>query len=151
VSERFNLDRQPEESVTFRAKVDEEGALRMEQPGRWRAWLAARKGKLLDLTVTRRRERRSNAANRYWWGVVVPLAVELLSVGLDLPLPREAVHYKLVEVFGAHVDSLLGPVGVRSSEMTSEQFHQLTSDVREWMLHKFGVVCPTPEDRWEAA
>jgi hypothetical protein len=150
MSERFNLDSGASVTRKFKVRVNDAGELKPVEPGRWIACLAGLRGRTVEVTISR--PKRSNAFNAFWWAVVVPLAAELLTAEarLDPPIPAVPVHYKLVEAFGPSVSTPLGLVPVRSSEMSTDEFTDLVSKVREWMLHKYGVVCPTPDDRWAA-
>lgn len=151
MSERFNLDTGATVTRKFKVRVNEAGEIRPLEPGRWITYLASLKSRTVEVAISR--PKRSNAFNAYWWAVVVPLAAELLSVEakIDPPIPLLLVHYRLVESFGGSISTPLGLVPVRSSDMTTDEFTELSSKAREWMLHRYGVVCPTPDDRWEAA
>lgn len=151
MSERINLDVGLTSSRKFACRISDKGELKPAEPGRWIAWLTENKGRSVEVAVSR--PKRSSRANAYWWAVVVPLVAEILTreAKLDLPLSNEAVHYRLVAVFGPAQKTPLGRVGIRSSEMDSAQFSELVNQTRAWLLHKYGVICPTPEDYWEAA
>jgi len=147
----INLDAQPVECVSFRASVAQDGTLRMEEPGRWRAWLSSRKGKLLTVTVERRKQQRSAAQNRYYHGCVVAAVADVLNVDRVLPIAHDDVHDVLKRAFLGHQETALGPVAKSSRALSIEEFHDYVERIRAWAAQTHGLDIPDPGSNWEAA
>jgi len=60
-------------SHIFKGKV-ENGKPKIDNPELWASYLRQLEGKEFDLTIEQHKERRTQAANRYYWGVVCEIA-----------------------------------------------------------------------------
>lgn len=118
-------------------------------------------GKYVELTLRKRRTKRSNAQNRWLFGVAYEVILE--HCGYDVHERREmklAFHYEMVKrCFGARHDDRLNVdvPNARSSQLSTAQF----SEYMEWLVRQWaevGCVIPLPNEvdlskveDWEAA
>ena len=80
----------------FRARVTDAGKLQiMDRRSDYARLLQRLKGKIVDVTVRRHREKRSLAQNAWWWGVAIPLIADHL--GYDQH-EHDGLHYELVKI-----------------------------------------------------
>ena len=111
---------------------------------RRRVYLLSIAGKSVDIVIKPHRERRSDAQNRWWWGVAVPVIAHAL--GYDKH-EHEDLHYALVsECFGTHQDAVTKREipNVRSSQLTTEKFGELMEWAVRWAASEHGIVVPLP-------
>ena len=114
-----------------------------------RADLAQRK--LADTEVwcviKRRRPARSLPANRYWWGCVLRVAAEALGYA-----DPDELHDAIVTKFRPlPPDPVTGLTRRRrTSEMDTQEFSDLTSDVIQWLEADLHIRVPRPGEE-EAA
>lgn len=98
-------------------------------------------GQRFEETFERWRPVRTDRANRFYWGVLVPLAQYQLSKMRDLPLSKDRTHYVLVAAFAGCDETPLGPVPVRTSTMDVGQFSIYCEKVQAWLADN-GLAVP---------
>lgn len=81
----------------FEARSTEQGGLVLAELEKFRRHLATLAGKPLELVVRRKRAKRSNEANRYYWGIVIPLIAEELGYDKDDCHEVLAMHFLRIE------------------------------------------------------
>lgn len=93
--------------------------------------------------VTRRRPLRSSAANRYWWGCVIKTAAESLGYA-----DSDDLHDAIVMKFRPlPLDPTTGLMRRRrTSDMTTQEFSDLTSDVIQWLEADLHIRVPRPDE-----
>ncbi len=124
------------------------GELRPVRPDRARSF-AEREGDRLVVRVMEADEIRRDRANRYWWAACVETVRDIWQRQLGCLIPKEAVHDRLVTIFGGGlVETPLGPARTSSATKTVREFNQMTEDVREYVWHEYGVPIPSGEE-WE--
>jgi hypothetical protein len=145
--------------MRFLASVGANGSLAVHDNQKWVKALARNKGKRVEIELRSETEVRSNRANSYWWGVVIPFVSEQWERGRDgPPLPKETVHDALVSALSPvePIQTELALVRPRSSRMSVAEFSQMIEAVREWASHKYTnpdgtpVQLPSPEEWSEA-
>lgn len=130
----------PKPVPIFRATVDEAGALRPREVGRWAGYLAKLRGKDVEVTVRPERKHRSLKANAYLWGVVYAAASEwsghdaeeLHEVFKGRFLPMRQVVMPTGELLDA-------PGSTR--ELDTEAFSEFVNKVIRWLAEQ-GVHVP---------
>lgn len=132
----------------FSASVGEDGMLRPDDAVRWRAALASMRGKRVRVTVEREAARRSDRANRRYFGAVVPLVQECLSLDLTLPMSKDATHALLCEHFIGFIDTPLGRAPKSSRNLTTPEFQKFVEEIEQWLLTRYGVT--VPESDWDS-
>jgi hypothetical protein len=108
-------------------------------------------GRRVDVIVRVHRKRRSDAQNKWHWGIAVPLIAHAL--GYDKH-EHEAVHYALVaKCFGTHFDPILKQEvpNVRSSMLKTTEFAELMEWEVRWAASEHGIVIPLPNEAEVAA
>lgn len=86
-------------------------------------------------------KRRSNDANRYYWGVVIPSVMEFTGYTED------EAHDAMKVKFLGQEDMRLGLVHVRSSAACdTREFFEYVEKIRQWMLEFFGHRIPEPNE-----
>lgn len=100
------------------------------------AWVIAMReydGGRVTVVIEPERRLRSLRANARYWGVLVPLAMHLLSRTRDVPLSKEQVHYVLVSAFAGCDETPLGLVPVPTRTMPSDKFSIFCEKVQAWL------------------
>lgn len=81
----------------FSGEVGPRGSLSLKEPRKFRSYLSGLRGKRVDVIVRTHRERRSNEANRYYWGVVVALLAEEFGYEKEECHEVLAMHFLRIE------------------------------------------------------
>jgi hypothetical protein len=130
----------------FECIVTVAGELRPVTPDRARA-LSTREGERVTVRVLDSGELRRERQNRYWWGAIVETVRGCWERELDALIPKEAVHDKLLTIFGGGlVDTPEGPARTSSRTKTVREFAEMTNEVRDYVWHKYGQPIPSGED-----
>ena len=130
----------------FECLVTAAGELRPVHPDRARA-LSAQEGERVTVRLLDAGELRRERQNRYWWVAIVGTVRGCWERELDALIPKEAVHDKLVTIFGGGlVDTPEGPARTSSRTKTVREFAAMTNDVRGYVWHAYGVPIPSGED-----
>lgn len=133
----------------FHGVVSDDGAVLQfdasEQPLR-RGYLRKLAGKRVDVTVRVHRSKRSDAQNRWHWGVAIPLiAAEL---GYDKH-EHERLHYALVDkCFGTTWDEKLqvhAPNVLHSAELPTDKFSEFMEWEVRFAAQELGIEVPLPD------
>lgn len=144
------------EARTFIAVPNREGHFEPFTRKQIAATLKAHAGTQIEVRIKRHKATRSERANRYYWGVVLPLLAkeneqtceELHDAMCVLFLPDEK---KRVEFFNKMTgESLTVETDARrSSKLKGDEFFDFVERVRLWGLEFLGVVTPDPDaDYW---
>lgn len=101
--------------------------------------------------ICRHRQRRSDRANRYYWGVVVPAARQALYETQGEMFDPEESHEFLKALFlskpivDKRTGELLATVVGSSAKLNTEQFSDYVEKVRLWLADYAGVILPDAE------
>jgi hypothetical protein len=127
--------------------------------GKWRLTGDARKRLNADLakrkdgpvwmelhTAAQLRTLRQNA---WWWGCVVREVARCWqqASGAELPHSPKTVHGALMRATFGTVSTPLGEERRSSTDLTTKEFTHLIDETRAYLLERFGVVVPNP-DEW---
>jgi hypothetical protein len=138
------------EGRLFAGQVDGAGAFRLFPPAElaFQAAVAEQPaGARLWVLLKTEEDIRSDRANRYWWVACVATVRDLWQKQLGTLIPKEAVHDRLVTIFGGGlVDTPLGPGRTSSRTKTTRAMYLMTEEVREYVWHEYGVAIPSGED-----
>ena len=95
-------------------------------------------GERVDVTLEKHRKTRSNNQNRYFHAVIVPYCSDF--TGYTLEETKDMLKIKFLKV---HRDGL--PPTIRgTSDLTTSEFEDFCSKIRQWMSIDFGVNIPDP-------
>lgn len=119
----------------------------------WRPMLAMLRqfeGQWVSITVRVRRKRRSLKQNRFYFGVILPLAAEFMrDLGNDMD--DEEAHNWLKEHVGKLVKNVESPSGVRtrtirsSRDLTTAEWEDYMQRIRAWAA-EFDLMLPLPNE-----
>lgn len=126
----------------YAARVSDKGELQIAEPLLWKVQLGRLRGQVVYVTVEGFKTTRSLAQNRRYWGMILPLAADVLSAERPVPFSSEQAHEVLKMAFLGHEDSPLGPVARSTRKLSVEAFSKFCTDVEHWLLHSYGVMVP---------
>jgi hypothetical protein len=121
----------------FRGRV-EKGILRLA-PGFY-AYLGSLEGLEVEVVVRKKRSKRSDQQNRYYWGVVVKMIAD--HCGYTPEEMHEALKFK---VLGSESPDDHGLVKIRSTAaLSTDEFSQYVNKVVQFAAMSLGVFIPDP-------
>ena len=125
----------------FRGKVDK-GALVILSLERFNAWVKSLDGKEVEITVRKKRTKRSDQQNRYYWGVIIKLLCD------DTGYEPEEMHDSLKAKFlGASEEDEFGLVKIPSTtKLTIDEFVEYTNGVIRWAAEFLKIYIPSPNE-----
>jgi hypothetical protein len=122
------------------ADVSKDGKLEFENIGAFARKLAELKGERVQVSIERRKKRRSIAENSYYWGVVIPILCEWSGYTED------EMHDSLKEKFLYEFDERTGLARIGSTaNLTTEEFEKLMRNIRMWASEQ-GIFIPLPNE-----
>lgn len=101
-------------------------------------------GKEIAVRIYKRKKRRSDAQNKYYFGVVIPLIGEAIG-----ERDKEAVHDMLKSEFNfdiKHIGERDIKVPQSTAKLNTEQFKTYIEQIQEWAAEWLNVVIPDPEN-----
>jgi len=103
--------------------------------------LASLEGQRVEVVVRKKGVKRSNQANKYYWGVVVKILSDF--TGYD----AEEMHSALKQKFlGTHEIDKHGLMKIGSTaSLTVDEFIQYTNQVVMWAAEKLQLYIPSPD------
>lgn len=110
--------------------------------------LEAFEGKRVSVSIEAEKGRRSNAANRRYWSVIIPTCASILSQNRELPLSPDQTHWLLKSAFLGCYETPLGLVPKESHTLDTHAFFEFTSAVEAHFRSEFGAVFPTWEEQF---
>lgn len=123
------------------ADVSKDGKLEFENIGAFARKLAELKGERVQVSIERRKKRRSIAENNYYWGVVIPILCEWSGYSED------EMHDSLKEKFLYTFDERTGLARIGSTaNLTTTEFEKLMTHIRMWASEQ-GVFIPLPNEQ----
>lgn len=106
-------------------------------------------GKIVVVTVEKRKNKRSNPQNAYMWGICIPIVKECLKkAGITLSLndTHEMLKLKFLketiltnEETGECIERIKS-----TAELTTTQFMEYILDIQQFASEYFGVLIPDP-------
>jgi len=117
-----------------------DGNLRLENPQRYELWLALLNGKQVEVVVRKKRKKRSNAQNRYYWAVVIKMIADFLGYA-----PEECHEAMKIKFLGLEEDRY-GLQRVKSSAtLSTEEFiAQFTEPIKRFAAEFLKLYIPDP-------
>jgi len=123
----------------FECVVTAAGELRPMHPDRARG-LSTREGERVTVRLLDAGELRRERQNRYWWSAIVATVRGCWERELDALIPQEAVHDKLLTIFGGGlVETPEGPARTSSRTKTVREHAAMCDEVRDYVWHKWGI------------
>lgn len=107
-------------------------------------------GKLLQITVAEKKPRRSSSQNRFYWGQVIPLLVDLFN-SFGNNVDEQETHEFVKEHIWRLTKTIIKPDGSRgvlvcsSTGLTKQEWESKLELTREWAA-QYGVAIPFPDE-----
>jgi hypothetical protein len=106
---------------------------------RWEAVKTFLEGQEVEITIGRRRKRRSLAQNSYYWGVVV----EAIAEAAGYSTAEEAHDALRLHFLEKHRDGQM-PTIRSTAELTTVEFEDYVAKCRQLGAEMFGIYIPDP-------
>lgn len=141
------------EKLELNGTIDEKGIFTLHNRQRFEEWCRRYAGKSVAIRFERRGTKRSDPANRYYWGVVIKeIAIRLRDLGNDW-LTDEDVH-DLMKLKFNHEDVIsaegeLLEVPKSTAILTKTQFSEYVDRVRMWASGFLEINIPDPGTKTE--
>ncbi len=120
--------------------IIDKGKLILDQPQRYLVHLAKHEGKRIELVLRKRRSKRSDSQNRWYWGVCVEILAN--HCGYDSDEMHEALKIKFLS---NHQEDEKGLMRVGSTaRLTTDEFIAYTNRVVRWAAESLSVYIPDP-------
>lgn len=123
----------------FTGKI-EKGRLILDRPSFYLVSLSKLEGKYVELVLRKKRSKRSDQANRYYWGVVVEILAGHL--GYD----KDSLHDALKEKFlSSHERDGHGLIRIGSTaKLNTSEFNDYIEQIKRWSAEHLQVYVPDP-------
>ena len=116
--------------------------------------IASFEGKVIEITIQKKRKQRSNPQNRFYWGVIIPIWRNLLLNEWGEVHTNESTHEFLKMNFGYNerVDESTGEIfrsprsTTENSTVEMEEYHEV---LRQKAFEMFEAVIPLPNEQIE--
>ena len=121
----------------------EDGKLKLENASEFGTYIAKYEGKDLALIIKRASLIRTNAENRYYWGVVVRMISDEMGV-----LPDEA-HDFLKSLFlkvGVEANGKRWEITKSTASLSVQEFEDYVEKCRQWSANELGSPIPMPNE-----
>lgn len=126
----------------FYGRVLPGGLLVLDQAKDYAATVRSLRGKHVELTIRKRRTKRSSQANRYYFGVVVKLLAE--HCGYDVQEMHEALAFRFLRIEDCPITG--APRRKRTPETDTGEFAEYVDHCIR-LAAELGVVIPQPSER----
>lgn len=139
-------------------KTNEVGAVSQEDIDTILKDASQHKDRAVSIEVKKYFAKRSDAQNRYWWGVIVELvSVGLLDTGNEFARDKNKVHEYLKKLFLSETLDVVSNEGellqveiTRSTtDLSSKEFMQVKEQIQQWSAEFLGVDIPDPKENIE--
>lgn len=105
-------------------------------------------GKNVEVVVRRKRAKRSDNQNRYYWGVIIPIIHSEL-VNLGHRLNSEEVHFFLKQKFNYKTvatkeGELIGEIPQSTATLNKLEFMEYVDKIIQWSAEILNVTIPQP-------
>lgn len=150
----------PDVTLTYYGKVTERGSLELPRK-RFAKEIRVFSGAQVEITVRKKRKRRTSPQNRYYWGAVIPAIIQafidLGHEGLQIGSSEsaETIHAFLkgkfldngLEIADAHGEAIKLPAS--TTRCTTSEFMDYLADIQKWAAEVLGIVVPDPGEQME--
>lgn len=136
------------ERLELYGHIDEKGAFHLHNRQRFEEWTRKHPGRDVACRFERKRSRRTDPQNRYYWGVVVKeIGIRLRDLGHDW-LTDEDVHDMMKLKF--NYERIVSDAGEvldmpkSTADITTTQFIEYTERVKQWAADFLEIYIPDP-------
>lgn len=114
-----------------------------------REFISSNDGKNLEITIKKKRAKRSNAQNRYYWGAVIPI-IQAEFKNLGTRLNPEEVHFFLKQKFNYKTlvtehGELIGELPKSTTELNKLEFMEYIDKITQWCAEILNIQIPEPK------
>ena len=110
-------------------------------------------GKEVEITIERKRKKRSNPQNAYYWSVVIPILQQGLKDATGEVRDINSIHYQIVlpllapkrEIVNTDTGEVISE-SMTSSEMTTTEFCEFIISIQKWGAEFLNVDIPSPNE-----
>ena len=139
--------------IKYQGNVSEEGVLKIINRKSFDTDLMEFAGKGVIITIERKKSKRSDTQNKYYWSCVVPIVQQGLK-DLGHKLSREDVHLFLRNRFLkedllSEEGEVLGERIKSTTELGKGDFADFISDIQQFGAEILGIVIPNPNEQLE--
>lgn len=139
-----------EPSYTFTGKV-EQGRLTIYRRADFDRAVLAFEGKQVEITIEKKRKRRSVFQNAYYWGVVIPIVQQGLNE-IGYKTGKEQAHELLKSLFAKDeiVNEATGEVlnfPLSTAAMSTVRMMDYFAQITQWAAEFLGVEIPQPNEQ----
>lgn len=115
----------------------------------------------IEVTFKRKRKRRSNPQNKYYWGCVIPAIVQaMVELGNDALQIGNTEHGELVHEFLKNrlldngeeiqgIEGLIFKLPASTRKCNTIEFDKYMGDVRKWAAENLSINIPEPNEQVE--
>tara|TARA_R110000868_G_scaffold350640_1_gene611890 strand:+ start:330 stop:776 length:447 start_codon:yes stop_codon:yes gene_type:complete len=138
------------ESVSFNSKVLNGKLVSNRKP--LNDFIATFEGKEITITVAKKKKKRSNPQNSFYWGVVVPIVKDGLK-GNGILANTEQTHELLknrflkIDLANEDTGEVLFQSVKSTSELTTSQFMEYLAEIQQFSAEFLGVQIPEPNEQ----
>lgn len=128
--------------------VVKNGAFVPENKDKFRSFLCAREGKVLECVFRPETKLKSDSQRRYYWAVIIPILCEATGYG-DFPntaLHPGQMHNYIKEMFYPKINILGREVPVEGKSMTTIETEEMYTRIREWAFEFLNCYIPLPNE-----
>jgi len=119
------------------------GRLMRDDPAKYALYVANLEGKRIEELLQPEKSTRSDPLNRYYFGVVVPLFMELAGFRQS---EKDEAHQAL-KIWKASSTDEKGIIHIeKTSKMDNKRFLQYLDDIAAGILEMWGVIVPKPDE-----
>jgi hypothetical protein len=112
-------------------------------------WFEENKGKMFTLKIERKKKKRSNEQNAYYWGVVIPMVRERLHE-LGNEFNSQETHEALKAKFNTkdivNEDGVVEDIVQSTGALSTTDFMIYLDKIQRWANQFLGIVIPNPNE-----
>ena len=141
-----------EPRITYTGKVLESGEIKVHRAKEMRELIVYNfAGKDIEITIQRKRRRRTVQMNSYYWGVMVPLVASGLQ-DAGYRVDRESTHeflkstFNKKEIVNEDTGEILHTIG-STSQMSTVEMMEYFAEITQWSAEFLNIEIPLPGEQ----
>ena len=141
-----------EPRLTYTGKVLDSGEIKVHRAKEMRQLIAYNfAGKDIEITIQRKRRRRTVQMNSYYWGVMVPLVASGLQ-DAGYRVDRESTHeflkstFNKKEIVNEDTGEILHTIG-STSQMSTVEMMEYFAEITQWSAEFLNIEIPLPGEQ----
>ena len=141
-----------EPRLTYTGKVLDSGEIKVHRAKEMRQLIAYNfAGKDIEITIQRKRRRRTVQMNSYYWGVMVPLVASGLQ-DAGYRVDRESTHeflkstFNKKEIVNEDTGETLHTIG-STSQMSTVEMMEYFAEITQWSAEFLNIEIPLPGEQ----